>query len=285
MSRRARGLLTACLALAVPAALAAQAPTPRPASEWGSGPGGDGPPVFRHEPIFGVGPHTTWKGGWGLEMELESESGEQTIPVELLYGITERLTMTVALPFSTPGAGSGVGDLGLRAKWRFATTFDREGSNALAVLGGVTIPRVGVVGVRKGGPTAMLGLAAGRESRRWYFFAGARGIVRTSDNGIAPGDRVALNLAWGIRPRRTEFRAPDLVLLLETNGRYEGRTRVDGRLRRASGGRVLTVAPAFLLSVRNVMLKGGVELPVWDDFNDPLRSADATVVAAIELHW
>jgi hypothetical protein len=220
-----------------------------------------------------------------MEVQVESEGDETMLPVEVLYGVTEELTVTAVLPFATPAEGGDLGDVGLRAKWRFATRFSPGQADALAVLGGVVFPRNSVEGARKGGPVTMLGLATGRESRRWYYFAGVRGLARLSDGGFDPGDRVALNIAWGIRPRRTEYRAPDLVLLVEANGVAEGRTRLDDVEVATSGGRRLSVAPAFLFSIRNVMLKAGVDIPVWEDFNDPTRSADTKLIAAIEVHW
>ncbi|MCH7533577.1 MAG: hypothetical protein IIB36_17715 [Gemmatimonadetes bacterium] len=241
--------------------------------------------VLRHEPIFGVGPHTTWRGGWGVEVEIESVGEETMLPVEVLYGVTEELTVTAVLPFATPAAGGDLGEVGLRAKWRFATRFSPGQMDALAILGGVAFPRSTADGAPKGGAITMLGLAMGRESRRWYYFAGVRGIARLSDEGFDPGDRLAVNIAWGIRPRRTEYLAPDLVLLVEANGIAEGRSRVGEAFVGTSGGRRLSLAPAVLFSIRNVMLKGGVNIPVWEDFNDPARSAPTEIIAAVEVHW
>lgn len=241
-------------------------------------------PVLRHEPIFGVGPHTMYRGGFGIELELESEGGELTVPVELLYGVTEVLSVTGVLPFRNPTENGSLGDIGVRGKWRFATRFAPGRMDALAIVGGVTFPR-SVDGAPRGGPVIMAGLAAGREDRRWYYFAGARGFLRTDNDGFDPGERLALNLAWGVRPWRTGYLEPDLVLLLEANGRAEERSRRAGAVLPQSGGRVLSISPAFLLSYRNLMLKGGVDVPVWEDFNDPARDADVKLLAAIEVHY
>jgi hypothetical protein len=286
MGRRAAGFV-AVLALTAGGAspvVAQGSGVPTGAWKLGTAPPGQAP-VYRHEPIFGVGPRTIWQNGWGIEVELESQGDELVLPVEVMYGVTEELTVTAVLPWAEPADGGRLGDVGMRAKWRFATRFARGLSDAVALLGGVTFPRTAVDAAPKGGPIAMLGMAAGRESRRWYYFAGARGMLRLADDGLDPGDRLALNLAWGIRPRRTEYLAPDLVLLLELNGRVEGRTRTNGTVVGASGGRSLSVAPAFLLSLRNVMLKGGIDMPVWKDLNDPVRTLDARLVAALEVHW
>lgn len=240
---------------------------------------------LRHEPIFGVGPHTTWRGGMGIEIEVQEVGGKTVLPVELLYGVTEEVTATLVLPFSNAAGGTSLGEVGIRAKWRFATRFSRGLMDALALVGGVTLPRASVTELPVGGPIAMLGLAAGRESRRWYYFGGVRGAIRFADDGLDPGERILANLAWGIRPQLSEYKAPDLVLLLEANGRFTGRTTSNGESVETSGGRVLSVAPGFFLTIRNIMFKGGVDIPVWTALNDPDATADPRLVAAVELHW
>ena len=74
-------------------------------------------------------------------------------------------------------------------------------------------------------------------------------------------------------------------MLVEANGRTQGRTTLNGQTVNASGGQVLSLAPAVMLSYRNVMLKGGVDVPIWERANDPNESADVTILAALELHW
>jgi len=240
---------------------------------------------WAHEPIFGVGPHTTWRGGWGLEVEIVETGGDRMLPVELMYGVTEELTTTLVLPFGGGPAGASLGEVGLRAKWRFATRFTRGQMDALALVGGLTFPRSSVSTVPVGGPNVTLGLAAGRESRRWYYFAGVRGVMRLEGDGLNRGESVLGNLAWGIRPWLSEYDKPDLVLLLEANGRFTGRATSNGVSVATSGARILSVSPAFLFSVRNVMLKGGIDIPVWSVLNDPLATADAKIVASLEVHW
>ncbi len=240
---------------------------------------------FGHEPLFGVGPHTTWRGGWGVEIEVERQGNETVVPVEVMYGVTDKLTVTATLPWEASSADGGLGEVGLRAKWRFATRFAPGLSDAVALIAGFTIPRNSADGALKGGPGIMAGLAAGRESRRWYYFAGARGTLRVRRDGFDPGDRIAFNLAWGVRPRLTAFDVPDLVVLVEGNYRVVGRSTLAGDVDRATGSRVLTFGPAVLYSIRNIMFKGGLDIPVWDRFNEAGRNASTMVVGALEIHW
>ena len=279
---RISALLLAFIFTPQPLAAQVRSPSVRfPALEGG---GGTQSAVLNHEPVFGVGPHTTWRGGWGMELELESEGGELVVPVELLYGVTEEITVTAVLPFREPLKNGSLGSIGFRVKWRFATIFSPGRADALAVVGGVTVPRSSA-GTPVGGPVITTGLAAGRESRRWYYFAGARAAIQLANEDRDPGDRVLLNLAWGIRPWLTEYLSPDFVVMVEANGRRQGRTKVNGQTVDASGGEVLSLAPAFMLSYRNIMVKGGVDIPVWERWNDPDQSPDVKILAALEIHW
>ena len=62
--------------------------------------------AFAHEPIFGLGPHVIYKGGVGVEVEIDGErsSGNQktdeelAIDTEIIYGITSDLAATLIIP-------------------------------------------------------------------------------------------------------------------------------------------------------------------------------------------
>ena len=155
----------------------------------------------------------------------------------------------------------------------------------MALIGGFTVPRDAAGGALKGAPGIMAGLAAGRESRRWYYFAGARGTLRIKRDGYDPGNRLALNLAWGVRPRLTAFDVPDLVIIVEGNYRALGRSTLAGEVNEATGSRVLTFGPGVFYSIRNVMFKVGLDIPVWDRFNAAGKDARTILVGGLEIHW
>lgn len=64
------------------------------------------PPLRAHEPTYGIGPHTIYRGGIGLELEYESarraylgtEARVQKLNLETIYGIHEDLAVTLAIP-------------------------------------------------------------------------------------------------------------------------------------------------------------------------------------------
>ena len=114
-----------------------------------------------------------------------------------------------------------------------------------------------------------------------FFLAGQMNV--TGEGGVESTDArrasALIEEATGAEPRAEEF------VLVEANGRMQGRTTLNGQTVDASGGQVLSLAPAVMLSYRNVMLKGGVDVPIWERVNDPNESADVKILAALELHW
>jgi hypothetical protein len=48
-------------------------------------------PSYAHEPLFGVGPHTVYQHGLGLESEIEFADESISLHNEVLYGLTTNL--------------------------------------------------------------------------------------------------------------------------------------------------------------------------------------------------
>lgn len=142
--------------------------TPR----WGRGPNGErgkgGSPRARSRlpaqstlrPLFGLGPQTIYKGGWGVEVEGEwvrtksGEEEEQALHADLHYGLTEDLTLRLAVPLVkrksettlVPGVAqveqdiTGVGDAVLAAKYRFFQDLFVNGNHQGSLFGGLKLP-------------------------------------------------------------------------------------------------------------------------------------------------
>ena len=250
-----------------------------------------GSTVMAHEPLFGVGPHTLFRNGLGLETEIAVEDDRLSIHNEAIYGVTADLAVTLAAPWhredDVNGAESGLGDISLRGKWRFYRRDFPGGQDALALIFGAKLPTGNndlVVPLGTGSIDYFGGIAAGRESRRWYYFGDLRYRFNTSANRLKHGNVVFYDVAWGVRPIRSGYDRPDLVLLVEANGSSTGKGSLDGVKNPNTGGRRLSVSPGFLLSLRNVMLKGGVNFPVFWKLNGVQKDPDSEFVMGVEFH-
>lgn len=244
-----------------------------------------------HEPLFGLGPHTIYRKGLGLEAELEVEDDGIGIHNEAIYGVTPDLAVTLVAPWVRREEGgstaSGLGDLTLRGKWRFFRRDFPGGQDALALHFGIKFPTGDeqvALPLGTGSTDFLGGISAGRESRRWYYFGDLRFRVNTETNGLTRGNVFAYDAAWGIRPVKARYEQPDLVLLVEANGKVVGKAKRDGVPNPNTGGHVLSISPGFLFSIRNVMFKGGINIPVLWDLNGRQEGPKAELVLGVEFH-
>lgn len=245
--------------------------------------------VHAHEPIFGIGPHTIYQYGIGLEAEFEGGKDEREVHFKAIFGVTEDLAVTGSLSYPVKEE-TGLSNLFLRGKWRFYRKDSRSGSNQAALAFGIRTPGL------KQGPDALGYLFAatiGREARREYFFSGLRYMLNTTDEKrFNPGDVFKYDVAAGIRPIPAGYEAPDLVLLLELNGTYTRKPTFPISAARAasssaghpeSGNRV-GVGPGLIFTYRNIMLKAGLNFIVTEASKRIPFGEETEFVFALESH-
>lgn len=266
-------------------------------------------PSEAHEPVFGPGPHTLYKGGLSTSVGTSlgvPETGETKIGLEAgaVYGITADLNVAVGVPVAVSrqthdGEITGVGEPVAQIKWRPWKSMAKGRIDSVSLIGGVKVP-VGHHDLSRGNLGLTVGATAAREHQRYYGFASARFVTQTvGTDGVRPGDVFLYDVATGVRPFILEYDQPDAVVLVELNGRTQGAGSGSGdvqntrhqalgdeggqyRTRRQAhtggavevksgteGGTELAVSPNLLLSWGPVMLKGGVQLPFFDTFEAP----------------
>lgn len=264
-------------------------------------------PVYRHSPLFGLGPQTLYRGAWGFEVEGEwvrAEGGaeeEQALHVDIHHGVTEDLTVGVSLPLVqrksetvlVPGVGravrdiTGVGDAVVRAKYRFWHNVFRNGSHQASLLVASKLP-VGPTQTKpalgSGSVDFLAGVGLSRETHWYYTWASVLGRINTAALNRRRGNEVRYEVALGVRPYVPQWTSPDLMLLLELTGVTAGRSVEDDGEILDSGGTVLGVAPGFWLTYRNWALKGGLKLPVLHDLNGDQPKLDFETLVALEYH-
>lgn len=264
--------------------------------------------VLKHEPVFGIGPQTLWKGGIGAGLETlvsrrASPDGDRTeeeleLHAHLDYGLTENLTLRAAMPLMKrktettllPGgpassSATGVGDLLVRAKYRFWHRFNGSTQYHASVVGGAEFPSgesTSEPRLSPGGTDYLAGATISRDGLRYYLWAS--GIARMN-GGVFSGsreDEYRYDAAVGWRPWVPSFTGVDPLLLLEFNGVTV--TESGGRTEPAPGTRtILAVSPAFWLTYRNFAFKGGVKLPVYQDVGQGME-LDYALVTEFEIH-
>ncbi len=247
-----------------------------------------------HDPVFGLGPHVLYKGGFETALEWHGEKAgaerEDEIGFELTYGITGDWAAGVELPWARVDddgdVNSGRGDVQLFTKYRFwrrdALAVQESAAVALKVnldTGAGGTPRVGT-----GATDWILGLAYGYESRKWYRWASLR-WRRNGDRGaLDRGDRFLIDFVGGWRPHPRGYLEPDTVWLLELNGEITRRARLGGATVADSGGQEWFLSPGIFWTLRNFAVKAGVQIPVRSDLNGAQDESDWRAKVVLEWH-
>jgi len=245
--------------------------------------------VRAHEPIFGVGPRTIWKHGFGYEMGLGQASfpGENhwQLDYHLVYGISPDWAVTAETHqplaanqqfFGTPGA------LGLMTKYRFYRQDVEGGVYHAAVLGGAELPS-GLENHDEGATGILGGLSAAYEGRRWLLFGTGRYRRNLLDeHSSASGWIMPYDVAVGFRPVLTSFYEPDVVLMAELNGQILGDQQQDETSTSETGGSRLLIGFGAWITYRNWSFKPGLQLPMYNTLSED--DLNYRWVFAVEFH-
>lgn len=251
--------------------------------------------VFAHEPVFSLGPETIFKGGVGIETEFEQSGGnkEQALHYEILYGITENIALTLEVPqFLKKREGgdtsSGLGDIALRGKYQFYRKDSLGAQDKATLIYGPKFPSGDedkIPSLSTGSIEHLFGLSLGHESTILYGFATGRYLLKTDSGSKDKGDQLFLDISFGFRPWLRPYKSWDLVLLLENSYVYTQKDEINETKQADTGGHKIFIGPTFLWSIRNIMLKGGVQFPVWQDLNGTQKETGFRSVVAIEYHF
>ncbi|NIR30867.1 MAG: transporter, partial [Gammaproteobacteria bacterium] len=168
--------------------------------------------------VFGLGPHTLYKGGYEIhtgavyEQAGDGEERETELGLELKYGLTADWSVAVEAPFvdlrEAGASRSGPGDLAVSTKYRFWRD-DMPGAQESAAVAAELITDTGDDEVADGATDTVLGLTYGYEGRRWYRWAAVRYRRNgEADTGLERGDKLLVDLVGGIRPYLGGYREP-----------------------------------------------------------------------------
>ncbi len=251
-------------------------------------------PAFAHDPVFGLGPHVLFKDGVELHMGTEqakagSERGTK-VEAQFKYGITGDWVAGIGIPYvrteGREGTEKGRGATNLSTKYRFWRNDMPGVQESAALLGKVIFDDSGIDQAKPEGNDYLLGLTYGYEGRKWYRWASVRRRFNSdAASGAKRPDIWLVDLVGGIRFTPTEYTEPDWVWMLELNGEITENVtnRVDGSTARV-GGNQWFLSPGLMWTHRNVAIKAGVQIPVYDDLAADQASDDYRAVVEFELH-
>lgn len=218
---------------------------------------------FAHEPIYGLGPETLPKYMHAIELGRSFQSGSAMYDLGYGFGITQNWTVRLDAPLVYNSNRLSMGDMRFRTKYALWRQTEPGVLKRLTAIIAMSIPTASDnFGENSNATRVTLGIANGYESRRWYYFSDLAYTVKTGGRNEPSVGKLSYNLVGGIRPVKTGYLKPDLVLLVELNGEQIGKSKINNSEIAGTGGNTLAIAPGFLLSYRNIMLKGGVQFNV-----------------------
>ncbi len=238
---------------------------------------------FAHEPIYGLGPETLPKHLHAIEFGTLIKQGQLQYTLGYGFGITENLTVRLDATTNGNNSAFGIQEATIKTKIALWRKLSPGVLKRLTVIAAIRFPTVGLTFNPTDVTTYTLGFANGYESRRWYYFSDISYTYQQAKWGNQPGASLKYNLVGGIRPVKSDYLKPDLVVLVELNGELRGKSRFNDNKLQQSGGNTLAVAPGFLFSYRNVMLKGGVQFGIANTKN--INSPKTNGLVTLEYHF
>lgn len=251
--------------------------------------------AFAHDPVFGLGPHTLFKGGYEIHIGYHNDKtgGEKAnkAVVELKYGLTGDWVIGAGLPYQRISeeaeSASGISDLTLTSKYRFWRRDSLGLQESAALLLAVNLgngDETAQPALGNGATDLITGLTYGYEGRKWYRWAAIRHRFNGENNqGLQAGDKTLIDLVVGVRLKPTPYTKPDTVWMLELNGEYRQRAKLNGQNLINSGGSEWFISPGLMWTKRNFAVKTGVQIPVTRDLNG--QQDDSNYRFKLELEW
>ena len=255
--------------------------------------------VVAHDPVFSVGPHVLFKGGVELHGNIsQDKSGvdkETAQTFVMQYGITGDWVTGFELPYKQVDKNNeqltGIGDVALSTKYRFWRKDSLAQQESAAFLLKVKLDSADNE-VTPSAVDSMVGFAYGFESIHWYRWASVRyrfnGDGTQHNNVLERGNKTFVDLVIGYRATLNGYREPDMVYMLELNSEFtqrnSQRNNINVKQVKNSGGEQWFLSPGFMWTLRNMAIKGGIQLPIYSNLNGEQQDNDYRFKLSIEWH-
>ncbi|PCI63260.1 MAG: hypothetical protein COB35_01310 [Gammaproteobacteria bacterium] len=252
--------------------------------------------VFAHDPIFSPGPHVLFKEGIEVHGNVfQAKSGDEKateFATEFKYGLSGDWVAGVELPYQKRTISdqqfSAVGDISIFTKYRFWRNDTLGRQETAAILAKVKLDTSNNE-LNSNAVDSIIGLTYGVESIKWYRWASIRqrfngNINKAQLGNFQRGDITLIDFVIGYRPKLNGYREPDMVYMLELNSEFSQRNKLNGTSLVNSGGKQAFVSPGFMWTLRNMAIKGGVQIPVYSNLNGHQQNSDYRFKLSIEWH-
>lgn len=248
-----------------------------------------------HDPIFGIGPHVLFKDGIELHANISQgkkfteKATKQAFSVK--YGITGNWAVGIDLPYQQIDQNNetvnGLGDIKVNTKYRFWRNDSLAVQESAAVLLNIKLDS-GNHNVSTNTIDTLVGFAYGYESLKWYRWSSIRyrfnQNLKQKSQIVERGNRLFIDFSIGYRAKVNGYRDPDMVYMLELNGEFSQNNKLNQVDIINTGDNKWFISPGFMWTLRNMAIKGGVQLPIYNQLDNAQTNNDYRVKLSVEWH-
>lgn len=187
----------------------------------------------------------------------------------ILFGITDNLSIYFNFPF-TPllkngcHKSSGFEDFFVQLEYAFYNRSTSTYSDEATIVANLTAPTGSIkkkppTGV--GVPSVFLGGTYYHTLTDWFLFTAQGAILTTKDHKTKYGDQFLYQFGFGKNipsPKGWIY-----AWMVEIDGQYNKKDRIDGLIVLNSGGNVIYLTPSLWISSKEIICQFGVSLPVY----------------------
>jgi hypothetical protein len=198
----------------------------------------------------------------------------------LLFGITENWSIFFNFPF-TPlmeddgFESSGFEDFFVQLEYAFYNKSTTTYTDEATIVANITFP---TGSIKKnpptgfGSPSLFLGATYYHVLVDWFIFTSHGAVLISSNHGTKFGDQFLYQFGFG-----KNFPSPPgwiYAWMIEVDGQYNKKNRIDGSIDNNSGGNALYVTPSLWVSSKEMILQFGVSLPINQNLFGKQRKFD-----------
>lgn len=234
-----------------------------------------------------------------------------TMPQTLVYGLTEKSSVVLTIPFLSKALDSttdgrrasrgdtGLGDLLLLGKYRVYTRDYPTATSRFSLVAGTDLPtgQSGDADARgklprdlqlgSGSTDPVVGTAYTWQSLDDEWDASLTYTFNTTANKFEFGDVLTYTVAYQRRvwpitlPERGLYAQWNVVL--EANGQWEQQAKSHGGRLDNTGGHLLFLSPGVQVATKYFVIEGSIQLPVLQHLNGNQVEPDFTLVGSIRV--
>lgn len=224
-----------------------------------------------------------------LDFQKEHHDYDTSLIPSYLYAFRDDLSIFLNIPVSPrskqgENRSSGLEDVFVQLEYAFYTEEHRTYIDQVTFVGNFSIPsgsKRKTPPTGNGAPAFFFGFTATRTMIDWYLFTSHGGIWTASHDETKFGDQFLYQ--FGIGRNIANFGDWLFLWMVEFDGIYSWKDRVDGHIDPNSGGNQIIMTPSLWLSSEHIILQLGVGFPIQQHFFG--EQSKNTYSVAFNIGW